>query len=90
MSEIELKVQKSIFSNEVLLKTLRAFSDDYLFEIIELEKEYLIRAEPQNGELIPKDLKHVFQKNLLDNQLREKISGETKEIRESIWKKAFL
>ena len=91
-NEILISVEKSIISKDAVIKCTYWYSDNFTITINDIEDKYFrILLKPNNSNAISNIEKYFLkiQKDLIDFNLRDIVSKETKDIRELLIAKAF-
>ena len=81
-----IKVDKSIYSKDVLLKTAFTFTDRAYIHLSQDKESWIISWKEREGADIETGM---FENELIAQQLRERIIGETSEIRKLLLARAF-
>jgi His-Xaa-Ser system protein HxsD len=91
--EINIFVNKSLYSIKVLYKVLYWYTDKFHVNVLDDEKNYLIRISAnEKSKFSDEDLNSIlfkFERDLIDYNLREIINNETKTVKELLIAKAF-
>ncbi len=91
--EIIVFADTSIFSKEAILKCLYWFGDKFHTEFVMVENLYQITLKPLANANVKKDELDLFlqklERDIVDFQLRETISKETRNVRDLLVAKAF-
>ena len=83
---MEIKVDKSIYSKQVLLKTAYSFSDRVYLHLSQDSRSWIIQWTNMPGQTIEPE---KFENELLSQQLREEIIEKSKDIRILLLSRAF-
>jgi His-Xaa-Ser system protein HxsD len=89
---IYIDVYKSVYSLPTVIKASYLQTDYCSVIISDCDAFFLIRLAPLKNNLLPDNFQEIgntFCNRLLEEQMREQVLGETKEIRNSIVKRAF-
>ena len=85
---MKFKINRNLYSKDVLLKAAYHFTDDY-YIILDLKDEYyFIEINAKKGET-PTNMESVFSNELVAQGTREAILKKTSAIRELILARAF-
>lgn len=83
---MEIKVDKAIYSKQVLLKTAYSFSDRAYLHLSQDNHSWIIQwTDMPDQEVLP----DMFENELLTQQLREELLEKTKDIRLLLLSRAF-
>ena len=82
----EIKVDKKIYSLDALLKTAFSFTDQVYLHLAQDENSWIISWEGKNEASIDAS---EFENELIMQQLREKITEKTAEVRKLLLARAF-
>lgn len=82
----EIKVDKSIYSLDVLLKTAFSFTDRIYLHLAQDEKSWIISWKAKDEVSIDAE---EFENELIMQQLRERITEKTAEVRKLLLARAF-
>ena len=83
---MELRVDKSIYSKQVLLKTAYSFSDRAYLHLSQDDHSWIIQwTDMPDQEVKPE----MFENEMLSQQLREELVEKTKDIRTLLLSRAF-
>ena len=85
-----LKINKSIYSKEVILETAYKFTDIFYIEIDTDENYFKVLFSAQNHNINFDDQIKKFYNELLDQQVRFNLNSSNKAIKEIIINKAFF
>lgn len=83
-----IRVDKYLYSKNVLLKTAYSFTDRYYIHLDSNEKEYVVKIIAKSGQNNPA-VQNQFNNELIFQATREMISEQTKTIRELILARSF-
>ena len=83
---MEIRVDKSIYSKQVLLKTAYSFSDRAYLHLSQDDHSWIIQwTDMPDQEVRPE----MFENEMLSQQLREELVEKTKDIRTLLLSRAF-
>lgn len=83
---MEIKVDKSIYSKQVLLKTAYSFSDRVYLHLSQNDCSWIIQWTNMQGQQLTPEM---FENELISQQLREDLIEKTKDIRKLLLSRAF-
>lgn len=83
---MEIRVDKSIYSKQVLLKTAYSFTDKAYLHLSQDDHSWIIHWTNMPDQ---KTDPLIFENELLSQQLREELIEKTKDIRELLLSRAF-
>lgn len=83
---MEIRVDKSIYSKQVLLKTAYSFSDKAYLHLSQDNKSWIIQWTDMPDQTIKPEM---FENEMLLQQLREELVEKTKDIRTLLLSRAF-
>lgn len=81
-----IRVSKSLYSREVLLKTAYSFTDRAYLHLEQDEKDWIISWKPREGQVIDAG---EFENELIAQNLREELLEQTMDLRKVILARAF-
>jgi His-Xaa-Ser system protein HxsD len=88
-TSIQIKIDRSLYSSEVVHKCLYWYANKYSVEIKTEGNSFIIYLSNHNKEYDIKSVVSKIKTDLVDFKTREIISNETKNIREMLVAKAF-
>lgn len=83
---MEIRVDKSIYSKQVLLKTAYSFSDRVYLHLSQDDQSWIIQWTDMPGQIIKPEM---FENEMLSQQLREELVEKTRDIRTLLLSRAF-
>jgi radical SAM pair-associated protein len=93
VKDVFIKVNEEIFEEVCVIKTAYLFLDKYYIFLDKEDKYIIVKLSPKNyntdNELVADELIGEFNNELLNQKVREKISNESKNIRELILARAL-
>lgn len=93
VKDVFIKVNEEIFEEVCVLKTAYLFLDKYYIFLDKEDKYIIVKLSPKNyntdNEFVADELIGEFNNELLNQKVREKISNESKNIRELILARAL-
>ena len=83
---MEIRVDKNIYSKQVLLKTAYSFSDKAYLHLSQDDQSWIVQWTDMPGQTIKPEM---FENEMLLQQLREEIVKKTRDIRTLLLSRAF-
>ena len=83
---MEIRIDKGIYSREVLLKTAYSFTDKAYLHLSQDDSSWIISWTSMPGYEVNPDM---FENEMIAQQLRADIVGKTKDIRKLLLSRAF-
>ena len=83
---MEIRVDKSLYSKQVLLKTAYSFSDKAYLHLSQDDQSWIVQWTDMPGQTIKPEM---FENEMLLQQLREEIVKKTRDIRTLLLSRAF-
>ena len=83
---MEIRVDKSIYSKQVLLKTAYSFSDRVYLHLSQDDQSWIIQWTDMPGQTTKPEM---FENEMLSQQLREELVEKTRDIRTLLLSRAF-
>ena len=83
----ELKISKTVFCKEALLKTVYLWQEDFKRTITDDDNNFILKIEPRNENT--RFNNDSFNRQLQEQQLREYLNSQFGNLREYIYKMAF-
>lgn len=83
---MEIRVDKSIYSKQVLLKTAYSFSDRVYLHLSQDDQSWIIQWTNMPDEIIKPEM---FENEMISQQLREELVENTKSVRTLLLSRAF-
>lgn len=90
MNAIEISLDGGVFSAETVVSAVHRYSADYYAEVASTEKGFIARLTPKSIDTDTSALVQQFRNDVLDEQLRERIRADTKELQEILVQAALL
>ncbi|KGI77574.1 His-Xaa-Ser system protein HxsD [Oleiagrimonas soli] len=90
MDAIEISLEGGVFSADAVVRTTHRYTADYYINILSSEGNYTVRLTPKSAEVDTSALVGQFRNDLLDEQLRESVRTQTKELHDTLVKAALL
>jgi His-Xaa-Ser system protein HxsD len=84
MDAIEIRLDRSIFSGDVAVRTMHRYSGDYYTTIDAEPATLVVRLTPRSRTVRIDQLSERFQTDALDELMREKIRVETSDVHASL------
>ena len=88
-NEIIIKLDSNIYNKQAILETSYKYTGRYYIKIDLVDKKYCLKFIPKNKKESNANFQNEFNNDLIDQQIRYRLSNELKAIRECIIKKAF-
>lgn len=89
-NEIIIKLDSNIYNKQAILETSYKYTGRYYIKIDLVDKKYCLKFIPKNKKKESNtNFQNEFNNDLIDQQIRYRLSNELKTIRECIIKKAF-
>ena len=82
----EIRIDKAIYSKEVLLKTAYSFTDKVYLHLAQDEKQWIVSWQPKEDQEINSG---SFENELIAQELREGLISRTSDVRKLILARAF-
>ena len=83
---MEIRVEKSLYSKQVLLKTAYSFSDRAYLHLSQDDQSWIIEWTNMPDQTIKPEM---FENEMLSQQLREELIEKTKDVRNLLLSRAF-
>ncbi len=83
---MEIRVDKKIYSKQVLLKTAYCFSDRVYLHLSQDDQSWIIQWTDMPNQTIKPEM---FENEMLSQQLREELVEKTKDVRTLLLSRAF-
>ncbi len=80
MNAIEIVLDGSLFSVDVIACTAHRYTGDYFVETVSTTSDVLVRLTPKTGNVSSHLLAERFRNDALDERLRERVRTETSEL----------
>ncbi len=90
MDAIEITLDGGIFSADAVVRTTHRYTADYYSDIASTDGGFVIRLTPISADTDSSTLTQRFRNDALDEQLRERIRAETKNLHSTLVQAAML
>ena len=87
---ISISVDGSMYSLAAIQRTAHRFTGKFWTEIVHRDDGYVVALTPRTQGTSTVTLQREFSTALLDESLREQILDQTREIRDTLVRKAFM
>lgn len=79
---VDIRVKKSVYPAEVLLKAAYAFINDYYIHFDETENDWIVEIQPKASDNLDKHIAAQFENELLAQTVRLNVYHQTHTVRE--------
>lgn len=79
---IDIRVKKSVYPSEVMLKAAYAFINDYYIHFDETGNDWIVEIQPKAGATLDKHIAARFENELLAQTVRLNVYHQTHTVRE--------
>ena len=79
---IDIRVKKSVYPSEVMLKAAYAFINDYYIHFDETETDWIIEIQPKSGGTLDNHIAALFENELIAQTVRLNVYHQTHTVRE--------